>query len=745
LPEAAVNIQVYLVIWARVALAWVLVAPTFAAPVDYARDIQPLLEEHCYECHGPKQQKNGYRLDRRSVAFAGLLRHNIIPGSSESSRVYRRVVDSQFGLQMPPKEPLSPQAIDTVRRWIDEGASWPNELANELDLPPPDEAAVKMNELIRASQFQPARHADVLAQIQAKPSIVNARGSGGATPLMSAALYGDIELLTAMLEAGGNPNLRNDAGASALLWAVDDLRKVRLLLDHGADVNAASNFGRTTLSLAAGGPNSAPLVALLLERGAKPSAAALSAAARLSPTSVRLLLAAGASDKGEAAEVALRSGCKECLAALLPDANTPLPRGLLNVLPVGGAGDPEAVNAALARGADVNVSDAKSRSALMLAAISESVTSELVQQMIDRGADVSAKSVEGLNALDYALRLGRQPIIDVLTRAGVTPTRATEPMPAFLTNNSARAAVERSLPLLQRSSARFYEKAGCVSCHHSLLTAMTVDKARRQGFVVDEEIARRELLTLARDIDEMRDQALQGPFLAGSFATTTGYVLMDLSATSYPADASTDALVRLLRRTQLADGRWTSPVVRPPIEASEITATALGLRGILLYGNKQSAADAAAIAAAKSWLEAAAPQNSESRAFRLFGLTWAGSSKPARQSAIRALLARQRADGGWAQLEYRNSDAYATGQALVALHEAGVSASSAAYRRGVDYLLRTQLADGSWLVRTRSHFTQSYFESGFPHGVDQFISAAATNWATQALADSSRSSHARRM
>ena len=77
---------------------------------------------------------------------------------------------------------------------------------------------------------------------------------------------------------------------------------------------------------------------------------------------------------------------------------------------------------------------------------------------------------------------------------------------------------------------------------------------------------------------------------------------------------------------------------------------------------------------------------------------------------------------------------YATGQVLVALHEARVPTSSAAYQRGVRFLLETQLADGSWLVRTRSHFTQSHFESGFPHGPHQFISAAATHWATQALA-----------
>jgi hypothetical protein len=46
---------------------------------------------------------------------------------------------------------------------------------------------------------------------------------------------------------------------------------------------------------------------------------------------------------------------------------------------------------------------------------------------------------------------------------------------------------------------------------------------------------------------------------------------------------------------------------------------------------------------------------------------------------------------------------------------------------------QTQLEDGSWLVHTRSLFTQIYFESGFPHGADQFISSAATHWATQAL------------
>jgi hypothetical protein len=49
-------------------------------------------------------------------------------------------------------------------------------------------------------------------------------------------------------------------------------------------------------------------------------------------------------------------------------------------------------------------------------------------------------------------------------------------------------------------------------------------------------------------------------------------------------------------------------------------------------------------------------------------------------------------------------------------------------------MLQTQLEDGSWHVKTRSIPIMPYFESDFPHGVDQFISASGTNWAVMALA-----------
>ena len=80
------------------------------------------------------------------------------------------------------------------------------------------------------------------------------------------------------------------------------------------------------------------------------------------------------------------------------------------------------------------------------------------------------------------------------------------------------------------------------------------------------------------------------------------------------------------------------------------------------------------------------------------------------------------------------SDAYATGEALYALNSAGkMPAADPVYAKGVKYLLNTQAADGSWHVKTRSIWIQPYFESGFPYGHDQWISAAGTSWATMAL------------
>ena len=141
-----------------------------------------------------------------------------------------------------------------------------------------------------------------------------------------------------------------------------------------------------------------------------------------------------------------------------------------------------------------------------------------------------------------------------------------------------------------------------------------------------------------------------------------------------------------------------------------------------------------AIERAREWLKQAQATTTEDQAFQLLGLRWAGESVETLRHTARNLLGDQRTDGGWGGLPTLASDAYATGQALVALKESGVlAAADPAYQRGVAFLLSTQLEDGSWYVRSRSVPFQPYFESGFPHGPDQWISSAATNWAAMAL------------
>ena len=104
------------------------------------------------------------------------------------------------------------------------------------------------------------------------------------------------------------------------------------------------------------------------------------------------------------------------------------------------------------------------------------------------------------------------------------------------------------------------------------------------------------------------------------------------------------------------------------------------------------------------------------------------------RAAATELVKLQRDDGGWSQKGAMDSDAYATGSVLVSLHDAGgMAIGDPIYQRGVKYLLKTQREDGSWHVASRSKPFQLYFESGFPHGHDQWISAAATNWAAMAL------------
>ena len=297
-----------------------------------------------------------------------------------------------------------------------------------------------------------------------------------------------------------------------------------------------------------------------------------------------------------------------------------------------------------------------------------------------------------------------------------------------------RKAIDKSLSLLESIRTPFIEKTGCVSCHNNSLPAMAAGLARERGFKLNEQTAREESEQILGVWNVGREKLLQGDSFGGA-QVAASYILVGLAANQQPPNKTTDAIVHYLIGRQSADGRWPVAANRPPSESSDIAVTALSLRALQLYAPKGVRQEVNnRVERAREWLAKAAPRHNEDRAFQLLGLAWANADKQALQKMAQALLAQQRKDGGWGQHPTLESDAYATGQALTALHQAGgLPVTHRAYQRGVNYLLADQAADGSWAVLTRSFPFQKYFESGFPYGHNQWISAAASSWATMAL------------
>src|SRR5262245_42693174 len=192
--------------------------PAASKKVDYKQDIQPLLAAKCYSCHGPDVQQAGLRLDLRQNALRGGDYGPVIKiGDSTASKLIRRVVDGDGGLQMPPTGALSDDEIGLLRAWIDQGAEFRTDIVAQAPQRPVDPKVTALIAAVRAGN-----RGEIERQIAASPEVVKGIDGGGSTALHHAAGYGPVGNLQLLIDKGADVNAKNRRGSTPLHWAIHD-------------------------------------------------------------------------------------------------------------------------------------------------------------------------------------------------------------------------------------------------------------------------------------------------------------------------------------------------------------------------------------------------------------------------------------------------------------------------------------------------------------------------------------------
>ena len=316
-------------------------------------------------------------------------------------------------------------------------------------------------------------------------------------------------------------------------------------------------------------------------------------------------------------------------------------------------------------------------------------------------------------------------ILNAIHAAGMAPDRI---------RNSAAKAVA----VVQQSQKNWYAKQSCYSCHQQLLPAMAFRAAREHGIPVDEVAARADAVQTFGFYSNLARAVEYTHVIDPTMNDASGLIAAQAAGVS--PNLSTAVYARIIAARQETDGRWSTIDERPPQAYSNFTSTAVALRAIQLYAHpSQRSETQQRVARGLAWLLSHEPGCTEERVSQLRGAAWAGADSAAIQKMAAKLKATQRSDGGWNSVEGRESDAYSTGEALVALHEAaGLPTTDSVYQRGIAWLLDHQATDGTWHVVSRMHppapVSPPYFETGHPYGHDQFISTMGESYAVMALA-----------
>ncbi len=616
---------------------------------------------------------------------------------------------------------------------------------------------------IRAGDVDSLRHLCV--------NPVNIKDRLDTTPLHYAALYGNAESVRILLEHGADVNARNKSGATPLIYGAYNFDKTRLLVEKGADVNAKSTGDMTPLLVAVSIHGNTPTVRYLIEKGADVKAigplgsdALQTAAIKGDTEMVRLLLKKGCDpqkkDMGgftaflnaftdtdqERVRVLLDAGSDVNAANIFAGQVKNGPIALVHMTPLFLAATeapPSTIKTLLSAGAHVDEPDQRKLTPLISAILTDNPKLDTIRQLIDAHADVNAKDQNGESVLDWALKYRNPEIVATLKAVGANPSKSFSPPqhPSDFVPPAPKDAVAKSSALLVKAGETFFtEGGGCVGCHHQPLMARAYAALRAANQNPDERLHRVFTDAMVASRPFMLSNYPQLVSRGGDFDENLAQTEA-LIALGEPANPTTDAILHYLAARQEPDGSWIQAEnSRPPLETGAISRTAFAIRALKTYGwSARRQEFDERIARAQTWLLAAHPATRYEEADRIAGLKASGAPNSELEKAARALIKEQRPDGGWSQTPYLESDAYATGAVLSTLYREGlIKSSDPAYTRGTAYLLKTQFPDGSWYVRSRSPKLQPYFQSAFPYDHDQWISASATAVAVMALAPALR-------
>ena len=420
--------------FAAVASIFIMNAPLFAqtaaamqerTAVDYEREVRPILANRCFGCHGPRQQQSGLRLDLRQNALrGGDYGVVIVPGKSEESKLIQRLIGSDAGLQMPPTGELPPEEIAVLRAWVDSGADMPGRAAEVLVADRPTEPRVRLFfDAIAAHDLTAVRR--MLARDK---SLARSADAAGSTALMQSAYAGTLAIMETLIDAGADVTASNRRKATALHWALSDPMKVKLLLLHGAAIDARTVDGRTALHAAAMQPMGGRVVKLLLEVGADVDARSMTgntplfgaAAAGLENTLLLL-------DHGANPNIPSQTGATPLMVARTADVvwllvakgahiNARSKRGETALAAAAGRGDDESVTLLLSKGADVNATDYRGYTPLMHATQYDRDSPDVVRLLLAYGANPNV-TAEGQTAASIAARRGDTALACLLREA----------------------------------------------------------------------------------------------------------------------------------------------------------------------------------------------------------------------------------------------------------------------------------------------------------------------------------------